>query len=330
MKTLIDSYIYRATQVLYWSTLCLSILICCFIFLSNNEFFLPLQYIIFFLPSYWFIFPTLLLVILRKNLSKTKKYTLIFLIFLSFFLLDFQVNIDSNMTKPSQGKTYTLVTANIGEGIELSQLEALVKYYHPDFFIFQEAGSLNNLKTFANYPFIDCEGNLCLLSKYNFKKINFLNNSMFNGYGNWASFYEIELNTSKVSLANIHLPSVRRGFSDLDNILNTHTNRVIAANIINEWATSKENVIIAGDFNMTVTDNLYRRNFIEYQNAISDFGMGFNNTFTYKYRGFSIPGVRVDHILFSTEFAIEKAIILERLGGDHRPVLSKFILDNNL
>ena len=80
---------------------------------------------------------------------------------------------------------------------------------------------------------------------------------------------------------------------------------------------------------MTVTDNLYRRNFIEYQNAITDYGVGFNNTFTYKYRGFSIPGVRVDHILFSTEFAIEKAIILERLGGDHRPVLSKFTVDNN-
>ena len=80
---------------------------------------------------------------------------------------------------------------------------------------------------------------------------------------------------------------------------------------------------------MTVTDNLYQRYFTEYKNAVTDFGGGFNNTFDYKYRGFSLLGVRIDHILMSKEFTIEKASILESLGGEHRPVLSKFTVNNN-
>jgi hypothetical protein len=247
-------------------------------------------------------------------------------VFFSFYYLDFQVNIDSDENNQNQEKTYTLITANIGEGIEFSQLEALVKFYHPDFFIFQEAGSLNRLKIFKDYPFIDCEGNLCFLSKYKYEKINALHNSMFSGYGNWAVFYELELNNFTVNLANIHLPSVRRGFSDLKNISEVHSNRIISANIINGWATTKQNAIIAGDFNMSVNENLYQQAFAKYQNALSDNGLGFNNTVDYKYKGFSIPGIRVDHILFSQYFNLEKSIVIESLGGDHYPVLSTFTI----
>jgi hypothetical protein len=266
------------------------------------------------------------LVIYRKKLTKIKRYTLLFIITVSFSYLDFQVNIDSNSSGPNQEKSYTLITANIGEGIELSQLGALVKFYHPDFLVFQEAGSLNRLKTFKDYPFIDCEGNLCFLSKHKYKKINSLHNSMFGGYGNWAVFYELELDNLTVNLANIHFPSVRKIFNNLKSIDDIHSSRVISANIVSEWGASKINTIISGDFNMSVNENTYQHAFAKYQNALSDNGLGFNNTVNYIYKGFTVPGIRIDHILFSQDFHIEKSIVLESLGGDHYPVLSTFTI----
>lgn len=321
-------YIFIATQILYWITLFLSFCICFFLFTPYGDIALPLQYLLNFLPSYWLLFPTLMLVVFKNKLTKIKKFTLLFIIFLSFFYLDFQVNINSNASEFRKEDSYTLITANIGEGIELKKLEALVKFYHPDFFMFQEAGALNQLTIFANYPYIDCEGNLCFLSKYKYRKVNSLNNYIFNGYGDWSAFYEIELADSTVSISNIHLPSVRKAFYNLNNLSDIHSNRVISANIINEWAASKRNVIIAGDFNMSINENLYKQVFSRYQNALSDNGLGFNSTVDYRYKGFTIPGIRIDHILFSQNFNIEKSIALESLGGDHYPVLSTFTINN--
>ena len=226
--------------------------------------------------------------------------------------------------------SYTLVSANLGEGAELERLEYLIRLYNPDIFTFQESQNLSNFKTFKDYPFKDCRGHLCFISKHEFKMMNYLEHSMFNGYGYWAVFYEVEINNIKVNIANVHLPTVRRVFSNYRKFDDIHSSRVISASILNQWASMKQNVIIAGDFNMTVADNLYQRNFTEYQNAITDYGIGFNITFDYIYKGFTIPGVRVDHILFSSEYIIEQASVLDSLGGDHRPVLSTFTLNGEL
>jgi len=320
------SYLNILVQTLYWFALLTALIIVFSTIFPDSDAFLTLKYILFALPRYWFIFFCLFISTQWRRFNTSNKYTMPFIIATSFYYLDFQLNISIN---DKNSHSYTLVSANLGEGVELERLETLIKFYRPDAFTFQESPNLNKSKAFKDYPFIDCRGHLCFISKYEFKMVNFLSNTIFNGYGNWAVFYEVKINNNKIHIANVHLPTVRRAFSNFTQFDNVHSSRSISSSILNEWSSSKKNVIIAGDFNMTVTDNLYRRNFIQYQNAITDFGFGFNNTFDYKYRGFSIPGVRVDHILFSEEFVIEKAHVIESLGGDHRPVLSKFTLDNN-
>jgi exonuclease III len=323
-----ESYLNIFTQTLYWFLFLTTLALISSRVFPHSDALITLKYIGFSLPRYWFIFFCLLLTIQWKRLSTFKKYALPFIIATSFYYLDFQLNIITKTLNTKDFPSYTLVSANLGEGVELERLEYIIRLYNPDTFVFQESQNLSGFKTFKNYPFKDCKGHLCFISKHEFKMVNFLGNSMFDGYGNWAAFYEVNINNIKVNIANVHLPTVRRAFSNFHNFDAVHSNRVIAAGILNQWASLKENVIIAGDFNMTVTDNLYQRNFTNYQNAITDYGIGFNNTFDYIYRGFSIPGVRVDHILFSGDYNIEKASVLVNLGGDHRPVLSKFTIDN--
>jgi endonuclease/exonuclease/phosphatase (EEP) superfamily protein YafD len=323
-------YLNIVIQTLYWFTLLTALTIVFSMFFPHSDALLTVKYILFALPRYWFIFFCLLISTQWRRFNTFNRYTLPFILATSFYYLDFQLNINLNEQNEENSHSYTLVSANLGEGVELDRLASLIRFYQPDIFTLQESPDFNNSEVFKDYPFKDCRGHLCFISKYEFKMVNFLSHSIFNGYGNWAVFYEVNINNTKVNVANVHLPTVRNAFNNFSRFNEVHSSRVLSSSILNEWASLNKNVIIAGDFNMTVTDNLYRRNFIEYQNAITDYGVGFNNTFDYIYRGFSIPGVRVDHLLFSTEFAIEKAIILERLGGDHRPVLSRFTVENNL
>ncbi|GHE89482.1 endonuclease/exonuclease/phosphatase family protein [Thalassotalea profundi] len=241
-------------------------------------------------------------------------------------MLDFQININPLNTNKNSKPSFTLITANIGEGIELKKLKAAIRFYNPDVFLFQESGRLLGTKVFKSYPFQDCKNNLCFISKYPFKKINSLNNAMYKGYGDWAAFYELKINNEKVNIVNVHFPSVRSIFPRFSNIAKVHSNRELAALIISSWGASKNKVIISGDFNMSTSEGIYRRTFNQFNNALSIQGNGFNNTLNYNYKGLKLPGVRIDHILFSDEFNIEKATVLETLGGDHYPVLSQFSL----
>ena len=321
-----DLFLNFVTLALYCLSLFTALILIFSIVAPYSDTMLTIKYILFALPHYWLICICIILAALWPRLATWKKYTLPLIFVMSFYYLDFQVNINTQAPNTNNLPSFTLVTANIGEGVELSRLALLIKYYDPDAIAFQEAKNIKSYKVFDTYPFKDCKGNLCFISKHKFKKVNSLGNSLFNGYGDLAAFYEFNINNHNVNLANVHFPTVRRAFSDHNSLDTVHSNRVISASLISEWAEKETNAIIAGDFNMTVTDNLYRRNFNQFKNVISDFAMGFNNTFDYKYRGFSVPGVRVDHILLSKSFSIEQATILDNLGGDHRPVLSKFTL----
>lgn len=313
--------INKVIKLLYWVALFITLAVAITIFAPKTEHLILWQYIILFSPRYSYLFLCLFLLAVSHKLSKIQRYSLPLFFLVGYFYIDIQINFSEGTLDDKNA--ITLVTANLGEGSKQPKIEALIKFYNPDILLLQEAGHLAALKVFKEYPFRDCKGNLCFISKYKFTNKEYLDSAMFSGYGKWAAFYEIELNKTKVNIANIHFPSVRKVFNNFNEVNNVHENRIIAAGIINEWASTKSNVIIAGDFNMSVSDSLYRRKLLSYKNAISSVGHGFNTTVDYKYRGFSVPGIRVDHILLSKEFNIEKAIVLETLGGDHYPVLSK-------
>ena len=313
--------INKVIKLLYWVALFITLAVAITIFAPKTEHLILWQYIILFSPRYSYLFLCLFLLAVSHKLSKIQRYSLPLFFLVGYFYIDIQINFSEGTLDDKNA--ITLVTANLGEGSKQPKIEALIKFYNPDILLLQEAGHLAALKVFKEYPFRDCKGNLCFISKYKFTNKEYLDSAMFSGYGKWAAFYEIELNKTKVNIANIHFPSVRKVFNNFNEVNNVHENRIIAAGIINEWASTKSNVIIAGDFNMSVSDSLYRQKLSSYKNAISSVGNGFNATVDYKYRGISVPGIRVDHILLSKEFNIEKARVLETLGGDHYPVLSK-------
>lgn len=314
-------------QIIYFLTITVAIFSFFLFLFPKSDVLLPFQYVLFFTPRYFYFFVVLYLFCQWKNATNIKRAVLTSLMLISIYLLDIQININTQNNDTKNSSTFTLVSVNIGEGIELSHLMSLIKYHDPDIFTLQEASRITNINKLEGYPFQDCKGNLCLISKYPFEKINSLNNKMYKGYGDWAAFYEVEINGTLVNIANVHFPSVRAIFPRFNGIADIHENRVLSALLIDDWAQSKQNVIISGDFNMSVTEGTYQRTFKKYQNALSDVGNGFNHTVDYKYKGLALPGIRVDHILMSKGFNIQKAEVLETLGGDHYPVLSKISLE---
>jgi len=311
-------------QIIYFLAITVAIFSCFLFLFPESDALLPLQYVLFFTPRYFYFFVVLYLCFQYKNATNIKRGVLTSLVFISIYLLDIQINTQNEDTKNIP--TFTLVSVNIGEGIELSHLMSVIKFQNPDIFTLQEANRITNINKLEGYPFQDCKGNLCLISKYPFEKVNSLNNKMFKGYGDWAAFYEVKINGALVNIANVHFPSVRAIFPRFNGISNIHENRILSALLIDDWAQSKRNVIISGDFNMSVTEGTYQRIFKKYQNALSDVGNGFNHTIDYKYKGLALPGIRVDHILMSKGFSIKRAEVLDTLGGDHYPILSDISL----
>lgn len=304
----------------------MGVFICFLTVYPDTTVLLPFQYILFFTPRYIYFFVILYLCFQWRNAKNIKRIVLTLLLFISIYLLDFQFNINTKADYEQKKSTFTLVSINIGEGIELKHLMSIIRFQDPDIFTLQEAGRMKNIDELESYPFQDCKGNLCLISKYPFEKVNSFNNNMYKGYGDWAAFYKVDINDIQINLANVHFPSVRRIFPRFDGIKELHQNRTLSALLIDDWAQSKQNVIIAGDFNMSVIEGTYQQTFKKYQNALSDVGSGFNNTVDYKYRGIGLPGIRIDHILLSQNFNLEKAVVLETLGGDHYPIFSSISL----
>ncbi len=97
--------------------------------------------------------------------------------------------------------------------------------------------------------------------------------------------------------------------------------REFESNLLNLWASNRKNTLMVGDFNMLSDENLYRDNFSFLSNAVETKGFAFNRT---KYT--SMYGARIDHILYSNEFAISAVEVINLAEGDHRPLMATLIM----
>ena len=283
------------------------------------------KYLLLFGPRWWLLILIAVVCFFWSYLNIKKRLFLPIIILGAFNYLDFQVpSLNYYMqTKPAENNTVKIIQANIG-GTSLQELKLIVNNEQPDILLLQEVRNINILKLFANEYLTSCKGGLCIISKLEFEEIDVLSRKLISRWGNFAILYKIETEQGNFSLANIHFETPRTVIASfLDRIWDQveadsiEDKRQYQALLISTWLQSQENVIIAGDFNMTEDENIYRKYFSSLNNAIGMAAFGLNYT-----KQTSWHGARIDHFLFSNNFILNESRILNTKTGDHQPILS--------
>lgn len=279
------------------------------------------EYALYLSPRWMFLFLLIPALFFWKNLGK---YRRLFLLIYAIIFIQFQ---DVQLNMPAEPQTISsikLMSLNTGGGSSSKYLKKMVQNENPDVFLFQET-LIENLKGVFEEPWQhQCDGGLCIASKYPFNKIGEFSRGMFKGWGNFAAYYELDIGGKTLPIMNVHLETPRSILSDLlgltvnwDEVQKLRDNKTLEASLISQWASTQAGFVLAGDFNMTTNESLYKDYFSSFQNTLDTVGLGVNFT---KYT--SWHGVRIDHVLTSNNIMIEEASVMPSLGGDHRAIVT--------
>ncbi len=124
----------------------------------------------------------------------------------------------------------------------------------------------------------------------------------------------------------IHLPTPRPGIEaifqqgpgGIGELERFNTNRLEMARSASKAIRQfKEPTIVVGDFNAPCESHLLTQYFGDYENAFSKAGFGLGWSKRTK-----IHGVRIDHILYDSSWAVKEVSLGPNLGGDHRPMIA--------
>jgi vancomycin resistance protein VanJ len=292
------------------------------------------KYALLFGPRWWLLIAVIGLFFFWRYLTKAQLQFSSLLILLSLNFLDFQLpspsSYFSTSTSTSTSDEISVLSANIGGGGSKRELDYIGFSRKPDIILLQEARSITLSTLFIDYDFKECISGLCIFSKYPFKQVKVLSRRLFQGWGTFAVFYQIDTQFGRVSLANVHFETPRSvlmgliyRFFDFTLANTIESNRQFEAELVSLWSKNKPYTLIVGDFNMPEDENTYQRNFTHLNNAIGIKGIGFNAT-----KHTVWHGVRIDHILYSDDFKLKAVDVVEVINGDHQPVLATFSTGN--
>lgn len=284
------------------------------------------KYVLLFGPRWLLLLLIVPIAFCWRILSPKQKITYPILLLCTFNYLDFQLPKAWHYVEPENvaDGEIKIVSFNIGGGGSHKELQLLVKYIKPDILLLQEARRIKPSKLFADEYVSECISGLCILSKYSFTQTRTFSRRLFGGWGKFAAFYNVTTPNGQLSLANIHLETPRsvlmgvmkRDF-DLAQAEKVEDNRQFEIDMITSWVGNQPNMLVAGDFNMPSDENIFRDNFSVLNNSIEVKGLGFNDTkFT------SWFGVRIDHILYSSDMYLVDVEVVKLLKGDHQPLMA--------
>jgi endonuclease/exonuclease/phosphatase (EEP) superfamily protein YafD len=228
--------------------------------------------------------------------------------------------------KEQSENTLALLSLNIGGGTSPKMLATEVRKHQPTLVFLQESSNAFVKQAFDKTWNTHCQKGLCIASRKPITLIRDFSRDIIQGWGSFLAAYSVELSKDvKITVFNIHfetprpvLTSLMNRSINLNQLDRIHISRNLQASVL-EALTAKENqFIIAGDFNMTVNERIYKKHFSHFSNALSEKARGIRYT---KYTSFH--GVRIDHILTSNNVFVNSAEVLQSLGGDHRAILVK-------
>lgn len=288
------------------------------------------KYALLFGPRWWLLIAVVGILFFWRHLSTRQLLLSPILILLSLNFLDFQLPSMTSYLSSSSKNEISVLTANIGSGGSVDDVDFIGARRDLDIILLQEARRIALTELFTDYKFKECVAGLCILSKHPFERIKVLNRKLFQGWGVFAIFYQINTPFGEVSLANIHFETPRsvlmglmyRVF-DVGLAKTIESNRQFQADLVGLWSKNKPQTLVVGDFNMPEDENIYQRNFSHLHNALGTKGFGFNAT-----KKTAWHSVRIDHVLYSDDFKLKSVGVIEAINGDHQPVVATFSVGN--
>jgi vancomycin resistance protein VanJ len=145
------------------------------------------------------------------------------------------------------------------------------------------------------------------------------------GLGGRLDRFILDTPDGEIILINVHLPTVRPG---LEAFIGTKGRNLTELRLIirardeasrkaRSWVGNATNMILVGDFNMPVESCIYRRDWSGFRNAFDEAGNGWGTTKHTRWHG-----VRIDHVLYTSQWRCRKVWVGPALGSDHSPVVA--------
>ncbi len=305
----------------------------------------------------YYLFLPLIFFLFEIFSFKKKSYIFFFIIIIlcwsSFYA---PLNLIESIKNRSILKKINLTNQSIERGIKVLTFNSLItnkntlaitsmiKEYDPDILFMQEldptkAIAIQKLFKYKTYKDPNTISDIAIYSKYPITIIS----SGLTSLENLGKFQiaSINLPNKRIFLVNIHTVSINPYdyFEDKDNVHRTYEKQKFLINKILKSIKNNninpENLIIAGDFNSTEGNYIYRtlvkEAYIDAYRKINFILPIFSFTFPNSLESAlnqsiqSIPFLRIDYIFSGKSFEPIKAnIIFENTDSDHNPVLVEF------
>lgn len=231
--------------------------------------------------------------------------------------------------------TYRLLTCNVAAwsgGTEL--LEKLILDSHADVVLLQEYAETSDFRlpdAWSSHQ----EGELLIASRYPIANPSVVERDL---PGRWprpvSLMVDILTPERTFQCSTLHLLSPKLGLSsivDSTTVLAPSRRGVLIEETRKRDSESRrvalginkhrEDIIVAGDFNMPVESFLFRRDWGDFSDAFSGVGFGIGITCFVEQGGIRF-GSRIDHILTRGHWRAHRCWVGPDIGSDHRPLLA--------
>lgn len=232
-----------------------------------------------------------------------------------------------------------LLTYNIGtdEGSVkplMQDLWRLVRIAKPDVVTLQECDFSQDelVPMFPGYS-ANSNAGTCFLSRFPIVAVDARDRADVRAIEGSGAIDRFEVATPRgvVSILNLHLSTVRNALQSVVDKSATAASQMhysaaergAESRIAREWAgRAKVPQLIAGDFNIPIDSQIFKRYWSDFGDAYSACGTGYGYSKFTKWFG-----IRIDHVLFDKHWeCLDVSVDTSMIQGDHRPVIAEFRL----
>lgn len=247
-----------------------------------------------------------------------------------FFIMGYNIPFSAIGPKRSDTKrSLRIVSCNLGIHVDMRLLSEFISRVQPDIIAFQEAYS-NNQEIIEKILsrdkwYLSFKGNLGIASRLKITDSRTIERNIVGGWGELAARYTLEGPAGGIYFFNVHLKTPRTGLEAIkdEGAEGLPVIRKVAelqdkeSNILSTWIAPHENVLIAGDFNLSQANPIYTKYWSHFIDAFSRAGFGFGHTRFTRWHG-----VRIDHILSDGNWKVTHSEVGPDVGSDHRPLIA--------
>jgi endonuclease/exonuclease/phosphatase (EEP) superfamily protein YafD len=235
-----------------------------------------------------------------------------------------------------RGPTIRLLTCNLkGSCYDNKALNDLIASTAPDIVTLQGCYGDARIRWPEGWHFVQ-KGELAVASRYPVREITLLSGPCVGHFWPRPDVYycRVSLPQGETAVCSVHMPSPHYGLAealDRHTLISTRGERRIEEETENRRGQAEAGVqmvseihgplIIAGDFNATADSPIYRQTWTRFGNAFSASGFGFGHTERPNKFGWQF-GIRIDHILFGSDWRACRCWVGPEVGSDHLPLIA--------